>query len=668
MSMQSSLPAPPFRNDINGLRAYAVIAVLLFHFQIPGFSAGFLGVDIFFVISGFLMTSIIVRGLEKNNFSIFKFYMARVRRIVPVLMFLIAVLLILGWFWLPTPDFKALGSQSASALAFISNIYFWRSSGYFDAAAHDKWLLHTWTLGAEFQFYILFPIFLIILWKLKPSSKTLLFGVIFAFVASLALSVVASSWKPVAAFYLLPTRGWEFLAGGLVFFIGRDVQSVKKYSKVFLILGFTLWLIAMVMINSSFSWPSGWALLPVMGTALIMLANQKNSVLTAHPIAQWLGDRSYSIYLWHWPIVVALYFAGIQAEWLWIIAGLFLSLMLGDLSYRLVETPTRTYFSQSSLFKQVIVIGALGLIVGVSAVSARLFTFEGRLSAEIEVAAAEATNREPRRTECFGLAGSHGSPGCIYGKDNISAILMGDSHAEAIVTSTGTAAKKYNRGVVFWGMTSCPTLDNIKYTSRVNRPTNICNDLNTWADNEMTNHLKIPLILISRTSSYIMGPNEPGREEEVKTTSVYFSKAYATRNKTYQEEFQQVLTSTACRLAKDRSVYLMRPVPEMGIDVPKTLSRNMLLGRGDSDIKITLDEYHKRNKLVWQAQDAAAQQCGVKILNPLPYLCDEQYCYGSKNGRPLYYDDDHMSEYGNKFLVPMFEQVFTDQKLVSKQP
>jgi hypothetical protein len=108
----------------------------------------------------------------------------------------------------------------------------------------------------------------------------------------------------------------------------------------------------------------------------------------------------------------------------------------------------------------------------------------------------------------------------------------------------------------------------------------------------------------------------------------------------------------------------MRPVPEMSIDIPKTLSRNIIFGRGNDDIKITLDEYHQRNTLVWQAQDLAAEQCGVKILNPLPYLCDEQYCYGSKNGRPLYYDGDHLSEYGNKFLVPMFEQVFTDQQSI----
>ena len=120
------------------------------------------------------------------------------------------------------------------------------------------------------------------------------------------------------------------------------------------------------------------------------------------------------------------------------------------------------------------------------------------------------------------------------------------------------------------------------------------------------------------------------------------------------------MVKTACMLSAQRAVYLVRPIPEMGINVPKTLARNLTFGLKD-DIKITIEEYHERHKLVWEAQDQAAEQCGVKILDPLPYLCDDQYCYGSRNGRPLYYDDDHLSEYGNKYLVPMFEQVFRDQ-------
>lgn len=661
--MKQSSPPTPFRTDINGLRAYAVMAVLLFHFQIPGLSAGFIGVDIFFVISGFLMTGIIVKGLENKNFSVWKFYMARVRRIVPALMALIAVLLILGWFFLPTPDYQALGSQSAYASAFISNIHFWRSSGYFDAASHEKWLLHTWTLGVEAQFYLLLPLFLMVLWKIKPAAKTLFWGLLFAFFASLTLSIVASSWKPVAAFYLLPTRGWEFIAGGLVFFAGRDVKALEKHSKTLLWSGFVLLLLTFIFIDSSYTWPSAWATLPVLATMLIMLAQRPQSIMTAHPIAQWLGDRSYSLYLWHWPIVVALYFAGLHNDGLWITAGLAFSLLLGDVSYRLVETPTRMYFSKVSAAKEILGIGALVMLVGVSAVSARLFVFEGRLAPEVELAANEAVNKDPRIKECFEAAIDGRSPSCIYGENLVSAILMGDSHAASVITAVGKAAHKYKKGTLFWGMNSCPTLDNVKYSSTSSRPTNICNELNQWADHELIKHPNIPLILVSRTSSYLMGPNEPDRQEEARFTTVYFSKPYILRTEEgYAEEFQKVLTETACRLTEDRDVYLMRPVPEMSIDIPKTLSSNIIFGRSNDDIKITLKEYHQRNALVWQAQDLAAEQCGVKILNPLPYLCDDQYCYGSKNGRPLYYDDDHLSEYGNKFLVPMFEQVFTDQQ------
>lgn len=655
-----------YRHDINGLRAWAVIAVLLFHFKVPGVSAGFIGVDVFFVISGFLMTAIIIKGLEANNFSIWKFYLARIRRIVPALMMLLVVLLVLGWFWLPTPDYQTLGSQSAYALSFLSNIHFWRAAGYFDAAAQEKWLLHTWSLGIEFQFYVLFPIYLLILWKIKPQLKTLVWGLVIACAVSLAVSVLVSHLKPAAAFYLLPTRGWELAAGGLAFIVGREITAIQRLAKPMFWLGFGLWVVAAFLIDDSFAWPAGWALFPVLGTVLIILAQQTHAKLMHNSLAQWLGDRSYSLYLWHWPLVVALYFADLQQDWLWVGGAFALSLFLGHVSFRFVETPTRIYLTNSHFSKQIVVLGVTGLVIGLAAVSVRLFTFEGRLPAVVEIAAAEANNKDPRIKECFEAANEEGSPGCIYGSTNaVGAILMGDSHAGSVITALGKAAFNNELSTLHWGMSSCPTLDNVKYSDRKNRPTNICNDLNLWANQqlELEKYKNLPLVLVSRTSSYLMGPNEPDRQEEAKYTSVYFSEPYLYREDlNYIEEFQTVLTSTACRLGKNRSVYLMRPVPEYGLSIPRTLTKNIMFGRGNDDIKITLEEYHQRNQLVWQAQDQAAEQCGVKILNPLPYLCDDEFCYGSRNGRPLYYDDDHLSEYGNKYLVPMFEQVFRDQQ------
>ena len=655
-------PANPieYRSDINGLRAYAVMAVLLFHFKIPGFAAGFIGVDVFFVISGFLMTGIIVKGLEKIRLSVLQFYMARVRRIVPALLALLASLLVLGYFFLLTLDYKALGTQSISAMAFLSNVYFWRTAGYFDAAAHEKWLLHTWTLGVEAQFYVLLPLYLLSLWKLRPGIRTLFYGLIFAFIASLGLGIIASSWQPVAAFYLLPARGWEFLGGGLVFLLGRDAPRLKQYAPHMFWLGFALWLAAMLLIDGQTAWPSGWALLPVLGTMLIILAQQSDSVLTAHPVAQWLGDRSYSIYLWHWPVMVALYFAGLQDHWPWIVVGLCFSLLLGHLSFRWVETPSRIALSSGTMTKQLVALASAVMVVGAAAASARLLDVDGRRAPEIELAAAEQENKDPRRKGCEGK--TTGAPDCIYGQGPLAAILRGDSHVFAIVTALEQAAVNNHKSVVPWSMSACPAMDGIRFSDTKTRAADACDIFNKWADGEMLKHPGVPIILVSRTSFYVMGPNEPDRQEEAKYAPVYFEKKYKFQNESgFAEEYAGVLVATACRIAKDRPVYLMRPIPEFGIDVPKTVSRGLMLGGGSGDIKLPVGEYMRRNKIVWDAQDAAEKQCGVKILDPLPYLCDANYCYGSKNGRPLYHDDDHLSEYGNKFLIPMFERIFMDQ-------
>lgn len=602
--MQLAKARDSFRDDINGLRAWAVVAVLLFHFKVPGLAAGFIGVDIFFVISGFLMTDIILRGLEQGNFSLWRFYMARVRRIVPALMLLVAVLLVLGWYWLPTPEYRTLGSQSAYSLAFFSNIHYWRSAGYFDSAAHEKWLLHTWSLGIEMQFYLLYPVFALLVWKLKAGVKTFARSLVVLFVLSLGLSVVASSWEPVAAFYLLPTRGWELAAGGLVCLLGRH-SSAWLVSKQRLLYwaGLALWLAAFVLIDSSLPWPSGWALLPVAGTALIILANQQQQLMV-NPLAQWLGAVSYSLYLWHWPLVVALYFAGLQQHWGWVTAGLLFSLLLGQLSYRLVENPLRHGLTRRSYRQQVMALGVAGLVIGVSAIGVKLFSFEGRLPKAIEIAAAEAENRDLRHKECFEAASKNDSPGCVYGGDSVGVVLMGDSHAASTITALGAAAEKYGTGALFFGMTSCPTLDGVVQIK--NDPLD-CQKFNEWAFAKLPAYSQIPLVLVSRTSSYLMGSNEPDRASEVAGITVHFGQEFDSRfDPDYIEAFQHAVASTACRLAKDRPVFVMRPVPEFGTSVYRDLIFNYYRGTVE-DIRLPLSEYHERNHYVWEAQDQAAK-------------------------------------------------------------
>ena len=392
---------------------------------------------------------------------------------------------------------------------------------------------------------------------------------------------------------------------------------------------------------------------------LIMLAQRPQSIMTAHPIAQWLGDRSYSLYLWHWPIVVALYFAGLHNDGLWITAGLAFSLLLADLSYRLVETPTRLRLVKLSLPKEMVGFALVGLIVGLSAVSVRLFVFDGRLPQAAEMAANEKNNREPRsRNECKPKE-DNTSPACIYGNGDPGVIMIGDSHAMSTITALARAAEKYEKSAIYLGRSGGRSVYGLQIKDD---PTLFL--FHEWLLKNKLPEYKasnIPIVHVTRLTAQLMGSNESHNAKP----SAYFDSLPKTLNDpVFNQQFKEAFIQTACDIAARNPFYITRPIPEIGIHVPDTLSRNIMLRRDSSDIKITLDEYHERHAFTWAMQDEAAEQCGVKILNPLPYLCDDQYCYGSKNGRPLYYDDDHLSEYGNKFLVPMFEQVFTDQQSI----
>lgn len=402
-----------------------------------------------------------------------------------------------------------------------------------------------------------------------------------------------------------------------------------------------------------------------MGTALIMLAQQPQSLLTAHPVAQWLGDRSYSLYLWHWPIVVALYFAGLHTDWLWITGGLLLSLLLGDLSYRLIETPTRICFSKASISKEVLTIGAAVMLVGVSAVSVRLFVFEGRLPAVVEIAAAESTNG-PEIGTCWADGQGKGDYGCLLsipgdGHAAKPLILKGDSHSlhlrSAVIESLKGSEYK---NLEYWGMSGCHSIETAEHSKASGTDPIFCGNMNNDFFGKVIAEANNTIVIIDRTNLGLHGYN--GDDELNNGPWVAFDMKSADRDD-FEKKYQHEYIKSMCKISHKNTLFLMRPTPEMIVNPPLKLARNLIFGRGNEDVKITLKEYHKRNKLVWEAQDLAAAQCGVKILNPLPYLCDDQYCYGSKEGRSLYYDDDHMSEYGNKLLVPMFEQVFTDQQL-----
>ncbi|MCB5250057.1 MAG: acyltransferase family protein [Sulfurimonadaceae bacterium] len=290
-----------FRHDINVLRAIAILSVVLYHFKIPFFNAGFIGVDIFFVISGFLMTKIIYEKYINDNLSIFSFYLDRAYRIIPALVALLLFVMIFGWFVLFPLEYKQLAKETISAMAFASNILYFKQSGYFDASAEELYLLHTWSLAVEWQFYILYPILVVLFLKFFH-TKFLRYILLSLFLLSLLLSIFLTGKYPTASFYLLPTRAWELLAGAIIYFFPINFKPDNKYK--FQLLGFLVIITSLVFLNNKLFWPSYWALFPVLGAYLFISASYQEGILSKSKVLHFLGTTSYSIYLWHWPIFI----------------------------------------------------------------------------------------------------------------------------------------------------------------------------------------------------------------------------------------------------------------------------------------------------------------------------------------------------------------------------
>ena len=364
---QSHLSHPKYRPDIDGLRAIAVLAVVAFHAFPVWARGGFIGVDIFFVISGYLITTIIFENLDKGTFSFSEFYARRIRRIFPALLTVLAACFVFGWFALLADEFKQLGKHMAAGAAFVSNFVLWSEVGYFDNAADTKPLLHLWSLGIEEQFYIFWPPLLWFAWKRQFNLLTI---TILVAIASFVLNIDSIKQDPVATFYSPLTRFWELLCGSLLAWltlykrdacakIKRKIDSVlvavvysdqrsgdgKLFSNVLAFIGFFLLIYGFWRINRELSFPGKWALVPVMGAVLIITAGSQawvNRIILSSKLAVWFGLISFPLYLWHWPL---LSFARIiESETpspnVQIVAVV-LSIILAWLTYRLIERPIR---------------------------------------------------------------------------------------------------------------------------------------------------------------------------------------------------------------------------------------------------------------------------------------------------------------------------------------
>jgi len=628
-----------FRNNVNALRALAVIAVVLFHFKIGGFNGGFTGVDVFFVISGFLMTGIIFKGLREGNFSLLEFYAARARRIVPALAVVCVAIMAFGFVFLPLDDYRAVLRAVKSCLLFLSNFDFAKSGNYFDAPLHENWLLHTWSLSVEWQFYLVYPIILIGLFRFVGEQKTKLALVLMA-VCSLIASAFVTNTDPVFAFYMLPTRAWEMIAGGLVF--AFPLALTRNFRFAFEGLGLALILAGIFWFTEQDLWPSYLAILPVFGTALVIYANT-NSVFSRNSVLQYVGKISYSVYLWHWPIVVFLYTCGLLTSALHVSLGIVLSFVLGACSFYLVESKAkkiihapRALFKYGSAAVSVVALAAIGGSVVKNHPQVR-FAF-------VEQSQPEYTSKLYTQ-ECYPSA--YGASDCKLGSGDVSVILFGDSHAQSTAAAIQVENKKAGLG---WARGGCPTL--LSFQMRDKELESKCQGfIKEKMATLRESHPGVPVVLFSRTALYA----DPSRNNSFR---VYFGEDVKQTPPAFAESFTQEYVKTVCSIAEQRAVYIVRPVPEMPFSVFKGLNLQARIFGSRSDISFPLSDYTTRNKLALAAIDAAASQCNARVIDPVPYLCPNGRCMGSKNGVPLYFDDNHLVDAGNEQLDGLFKNFF----------
>lgn len=644
-----------FRSDINGLRAWAVVAVVLYHFAVPGFAGGFVGVDVFFVISGFLMTGIISGGLQRESFALWRFYLARARRIMPALLLLCAVVLALGWFMMMPKEYETLGRHARDSLLFISNLRYLSESGYFASAPHEKWLLHTWSLSVEWQFYLLLPLLLMAVWKFFPQRRALLAAHLLMALMSLAWCIALTLDNPDKAFFSLWSRAWEMLAGGILFLLGDRLSLSAGVRRLLELVGIALIIMAITLLDASSLWPGWLALLPVSGALLVLLAQRQGSGLTGNGVAQWLGSRSYSIYLWHWPLVALLAYYSVLDDAGWVCAALVATLLLGALSYACCEVPARRSLERLRVGVGVVALLVPVLVVTMVAQQIRRTGIPQRLPEAIAKVEAQGLNRNPRAEECLRHAKS-----CHYGGEEIAALVVGDSHADSIVTAISASLQGAQQGLYFTGSSSCLMVFSAQPRKKLaGKFSERCVRIRQELANELDQLLPgKPIIVINRASVYVFGEQDMSGVPSPGRPSVFFSREYDQPTEAFLAEFRQQYIDTTCRMTAQHPVYLLRPVPEMRDPVPLALGREMLMGLRAPEVSITREEYQRRHAFIWAVQDAAVKECGAKVLDPLPYLCDDARCYGSRNGWPLYVDDDHLSEFGNRLLVPLFAPLF----------
>jgi len=638
-----------YRPDIDGLRAIAVLAVLIYHTGL-GFPGGYVGVDVFFVISGYLITSLIVKDLQAGTFSFPHFWERRVRRILPAQVVMVATTLAVGACFLFPTHFEDLAKSAAAQTVMAANFRFSNQVGYFDGPAELKPLLHTWSLSVEEQFYLLLPLLLVLSHRyFRHGRTTMLAGLT---LASFALSVWGVYAFPASTYFLLPTRAWEMLLGSLLA-VGTPGRSLSSRFRTALgWLGLCGIAVACIWYDQETAFPGAAALLPCLGAAAFLFANTADLTSSGRVLAKrpWvmIGRMSYSLYLWHWPVLALLRIShGVDLPVELSLIAVAVSLALAWLSWKFVETPFRTAvgLSRRKAFGMAVACSLLIIVVSQGIVETE--GLAARFPKNIRDVLESARLANVGDKECLNIIGKElpaGQTGTF--------LLWGDSHAQAISEVIDHLAEeqgisgycRYPSGVV-----PVPGIWSKKDSNQS------AMDLKWDTLQFIKDHHIQHVILASYWTSYLVPKGRKidlVRDENTEVLS--------------PELAIQVLRRGLKRMVADLdkagvTVWILRQVPEQKeSSPPELLAKHIQFGLSTEIKGTTLREYLARQSNVNTIFDELQRSfSNVRVLDPIPYCFDQAGFSRICNASHSYYrDDDHLSEYGADVLMtPLFQPV-----------
>ncbi|MAZ08562.1 MULTISPECIES: acyltransferase family protein [unclassified Limnobacter] len=647
-----------YRPDIDGLRTLAVVPVLLFHANVVGFSGGYIGVDIFFVISGFLITSIIQAELNQGDFSIVRFYERRARRILPALFAVIAASVVAGWFLLTPAKYEQLGESMLAALLFVSNLWFWQNSGGYFAGPTDYLpLLHTWSLAVEEQFYIFFPILMMVLYRL--GRRWLIPTVVVLVLGSLLLAVWATPRMPSAAFYLLPTRIWELGFGALLALGLVPVNSRKSIRELAATIGLLAILVPIFVYDRSTGFPGFAALPPVLGTALIIWAGIEKATWVSRFLAikpmVWVGLLSYSLYLWHWPIMAFLRerLFTVHLEPIWQVVAIAASFALAWLSWRYIERPFRDRkqfkFSGARIFR----LSGTGMLA-LGLVACALFFTSGAPQRFDASQLTRISNLKTTSSEIESCSGVRPvTTLCVFGKfaDQVDPtwLVWGDSHAASMLPAFIDVADSTGESILFANKGNCPPLPDTDRSDMPMVENGLCERYRQKVLKRILSEESIQFVfLVARWPLYGRGSmllsEGHGSFHLVKTGEA----------KTSQTNLEVMKSSLDAVIQKLRGagkrVVLVEAVPEMPWHVGGRIRAEILFEVPFSIDKISLTEVERMQDSTNQVIRSFEKTEGVSVVRVAEKIC-AQGCPSRFEDNMYYRDFNHLSLVGAQALL-----------------